>query len=230
MRTNKLLGDPSADLDKQELEREEEVETLRGYSIKQRKGLSHWSGRLEEWLLAVERYCRVCNGEDAPYFYNERANIGVLAGASWRSGWIVLEEFQSEKGYRNKPKVNGRVDLWLSDETREELVEAKFRWICMDSPKTNRLVEKSMLSALKDAKGTRCNSRTAAFGVGFFPVYKSGGRVSDIDELITKTIEQFCKLDYHALAWCFPKEVRNFQGHTGNILPGVFMLVKNLDY
>jgi hypothetical protein len=163
------------------------LETLRGYTIKGRKGLSHWAGRLEEWLLAIERYCRVCDGDDAPYFYNERANIGVLAGACWRSGWIVLEEFQSEKGYRNKPKVNGRVDLWLADETREELVEAKFKWICMGSPGTHRLVEETMVAALKDAKSTRCSGSDYAFGVGFFPVYKSGNRIGDIDELITKT-------------------------------------------
>jgi len=149
------------------------MESLRGYKVKGRKGMSHWPCIMEEWMLAIERYTRIMNVDDAPYYYNERANVSVLAGAAWKAGWVALEEFQSEKGYKNKAKTNGRTDLFFANETAEELLEAKFKWICMGSKNLSRMVEETMIAACDDAKKTRANStEVKAIGIGFFPVYK----------------------------------------------------------
>ena len=78
------------------------MQTIRGYKIINRKSMQHWASLLEEWLLVNERYCRVMKGEDAPFIYNERAHVGLLAGAAWRCGRISLEEFQCKKGLRNR--------------------------------------------------------------------------------------------------------------------------------
>lgn len=208
------------------------MKSFRGYKIKGRKGMSHWACVLEEWVLAIERYTRIMGGEDAPYYYNERANVSVLAGAAWKAGWVALEEFQSEKGYRNKAKTNGRTDLYFANDTSEEIVEAKFKWICMGSDSLGGMVMKQMDLAVRDAKRSRANSNnTKAIGVCFFPVYKKNSRIHDVDELIDKTINDFENQEYHAIAWCFPVEMRgHISERYGNLLPGVVMLAKNVDY
>ena len=208
------------------------METFRGYKIKGRKGLSNWSSLLEEWLLAIERYCRLMDGEDAPYYYNERANISVLSGAAWRAGWVSLEEFQQEKGYSNQKKKNGRADLWLASEKDSELVEAKYKWICMESNEMARIINEIMESASDDVKKSRASSKNIkAIGIGFFPVYKNKKHVQDIDKLIESTINEFKKQNFHAMAWCFPKEMRGYVSKkSNNMLPGIIMLAKNIDY
>lgn len=194
--------------------------------------MSHWSCIMEEWMLAIERYTRIMDGNDAPYYYNERANISVLTGAAWRSGWVALEEFQSKKGYRNKAKKNGRTDLYLANESDEALIEAKFKWICMGSYNLRRMVQETMDLATLDAERTRSDYKDIkAFGVGFFPVYKKNSRIQNRDELIEQTITEFEKQDYHAIGWCFPPEMRDHVSKfKGNLLPGVIMLIKNIDH
>jgi hypothetical protein len=208
------------------------VESFRGFKIKGRKGMSSWACIMEEWMLSIERYTRIMGGDDAPYYYNERANVSVLAGAAWRSGWVALEEFQSEKGYRNKAKTNGRTDLYFANESDEELIEAKFQWICLGSDNLERMVRETMELATSDAKRTRANSTDVkAIGVGFFPVYKKDSKIEDRDELIEQTIIEFGEQDYHAMGWCFPPEMRDHVSETkGNLLPGVIMLAKNIDH
>jgi hypothetical protein len=205
------------------------MDTIKGYEVKNKKGMSHWESLLEEWLLLVDRYCRTMKGCDAPYIYNERANISILAGAAWRCGRIALEEFQEKKGYRNKIKKLGRVDLWLSNEIGEEYIEAKYKWISMGSNQTNKLIDQAMVSARQDAKKSRGNSSSKAIGVGFFPVYRKNNLVKDIDLLINNTINDFYQYDFHAIAWSFPKQMRNFIFENNNILPGLFLVANNIE-
>ena len=204
------------------------METIRGYLLKQRKGLSHWEALLEEWLLAVERYCRIMGGDDAPYWYNERSNIGVLAGAAWRCGRIALEEFQYEKGYRNKPKWLGRADLWLASEELEELIEAKFKWISLRSRNgISEIVQDVLDNAVIDAKKSDGIGESGkVIASAFCPLYTKQKDINEIDELIEDVLEELFSSDYHAIAWCFPKETRKIVSE-GNILPGVVMVVKN---
>lgn len=208
------------------------METLRGYKLKSRKGLSHWDPLLEEWLLTMERYSRIMKGEDAAYWYNERSNIGVLAGAAWRCGRIALEEFQLKKGFRNREKRNGRCDLWIATEADEEYIEAKFRWIALRSVNVERIVEESLRIATLDAKRTRGNDTdTKAIALGFFPVYVSNRWTNDLDELIASAVKKVLSIDYHAVAWCFPKEVRRgIVSVNGNLRPGIILVAKNVDY
>lgn len=117
------------------------METLANYIIKNKRNLGHWDALMEEWILSIERFSRITDG-DVPYWYNERANIGVLAAAAWRCGRIALEEFQYEKidvssdeetDETAQNKWNGRCDLWISNDRTAEIVEAKFKWLNMRS-------------------------------------------------------------------------------------------------
>jgi hypothetical protein len=204
---------------------------MRGYHIKQKKGMSHWGPLLEEWLLAIERFCRVTKGNDAPYWYNERANLGTLAAAAWRCGRIALEEFQYQKGYKNKPKWLGRADLWIASDDHEELIEAKFSWCSLKSKNGVAVKAAEVLdTALPDAKKTRGGDEALkAIGVAFVSFYAKKHEVNNIDQLIKDAIKDLHKVNYHALAWCFPSETRNSESNNGNIIPGVAVLAINVD-
>lgn len=208
------------------------MKSIKGYEIKDKKDLSHWDCLLKEWISAIEKYSKIMEGLDASYFYNERANVGVLAGAAWRAGWVALEEFQSMKGYRNEKKVNGRCDLYFARENLdEELIEAKFKWICLGSSNVKERIECSMQAALHDVRKSKADSNLRSVGVGFFPAYRRNTRVNNPDLLIDKTIRDAREANHHAIAWCFPQEMRDHVSDlTGNLLPGIILLARNIDY
>ncbi len=208
-----------------------DMTTLRGYQIRPRKGLRHWEALLEEWLLCIERYCRVAAGEDAPFVYTERANIGLLAGAAWRCGWIALEEFQYKKGFRNKPKWNGRADLYLGSERTEEMIEAKFSWLSLSSPKNAPKRAASVLAAaIKASRETRgADADLKCLAVAFLPVWLPADHRGDLETQINSTVDELKDAsEFHALAWCFPKEYRQIENSAKNYTPGVIMIASNL--
>ena len=208
-----------------------ELTTFAGYRIKGHRSLSHWEPLLEEWLLATERYCRVMEGEDAPYFYNERANIGVLAGAAWRCGRIALEEFQHLKGFRNHPKTKGRADLYIAWDKGEELVEAKLRWLRLDlkSQKQIELSEMLLASARADARKARGNdSWISCIALAFLPCWLSVAKRNDLSENIEKTVRSFQMSKLAAVAWSFPNHSRDIESdQTGNCIPGIIMIAES---
>jgi len=75
----------------------------------------------------TEEFCRNVKN-DAPYWYNERANVSFLAGAIWRCGGMCLEEYASDKTWE-KEKYPGRTDIWFYLDGKEYIAEAKFGWI-----------------------------------------------------------------------------------------------------
>jgi hypothetical protein len=50
---------------------------------------------------------------DALYWYNERTNVGALAGAIWQQNGMALEEYGAKKG-NPESKWQGRVDLFFT--------------------------------------------------------------------------------------------------------------------
>jgi hypothetical protein len=214
------------------------METVANYKIKNKRNLGHWDALLEEWLLSIERFSRITDG-DVPYWYNERANIGVLAAAAWRCGRIALEEFQYEKidvssngetDETAQKKWNGRCDLWISNDRSEEIVEAKFKWLNMRSEKMTEFAASCLESAVSDAANTKGNDEIKAIGVAFLPVYAKADKVGDIEALekvIAETIVSACQSPADLVAWCFPKRLRDHIGEKyNNYLPGIILLAK----
>lgn len=214
------------------------METIANYLIKNKKNLGHWDSLLEEWILSIERFSRITNG-DVPYWYNERANVGVLAAAAWRCGRIALEEFQHEKidvssneetDETNQEKWMGRCDLWISNDRSEELIEAKFKWLNLLSERIDEISTDCLGAAVKNAYDTRGNGEIRAIGVAFLPVYAKANKVGNVESLeniIAKNIIGTQKLSTDLVAWCFPKRLRNHIGERyNNYLPGVIMLAK----
>jgi len=96
--------------------------------------LQSFDSLLWEWITVLERLTREWEGEDYPWWYNERACIGMFAAAIWRSGGTAFEEYTSEKTRDRselaslKKPARGRTDLYFSYFGKEYIVEAKQWW------------------------------------------------------------------------------------------------------
>lgn len=196
----------------------------RGYKLHYKK-LKHWIPLFEEWFLGIERYCRLTD-EDAPYWYNERANISLLAGAAWRCGWVALEEFSCEKKNRGQKKKPGRSDLWMmSDFDTEELVESKYRWMALRSPKFVELAEQTIDSACRDVKKVRDTGWPT--GVAFLCLHLPEKYESEIDTKIREAIRKAIEVPHDAIAWCFPRSTRKLTMDGGKrLFPGIILIAR----
>jgi hypothetical protein len=211
--------------------------TLSAYHIAKKAKLSHWNALAEEWLLAIERYSRITDG-DVPYWYNERANIGVLAGAAWRCGRIALEEFQHDKAevrpddgesIESAGTRRGRCDLWIAGDAYEEFIEAKFRWLNMHSSRLVEFATDTLQSAMRDATATKSDENHKTLGVAFLPLFIRDLKLKGepIEELLLSTVEKLKTVDADVFAYTFPERVRETIGEPlNNRLPGMVMLVK----
>ena len=198
------------------------IEGLQVYGNK----LRHWSPLLDKWASLINRYCFLI-GEDAPYFYNERANIGVLSAAAWQVGWVALEEF----GNRKRGKKYGRADLYIgpSDRDAGEYIEAKLSW---DINKTHN----ALLRAIDDVEKVRLPKGDVGIAIAFVSPGIKEEYEPKIDEKIKGTIEtakQIAKqIKSDAIAWSFPRYSRILRGggkYEHLIYPGVLLLAKRVD-
>jgi hypothetical protein len=101
---------------------------------------------LAAWVEAVLRYDEIMVGDtgeggDCCWWYNERANVSVLAGAAWAKGWVALEEYSTLKRAEvptsgvddeDGSDARGRVDLYVSTRDKDYAFEAKQVWLRMD--------------------------------------------------------------------------------------------------
>ena len=72
---------------------------------------------------------------ELPYFFNERANIGLLAGGVWRSdpANLVLEEYGAPKK-TDEGDYRGRFDFWCRAQGCSIYLEAKQTWGSLTNP------------------------------------------------------------------------------------------------
>ncbi len=90
-------------------------------------------------------YCEFEAGVfDLGYFYNERTNVSLLAGAIWRENPtenLVLEEYSSDKEDADSADYKGRRDLWFRLGNTQFRCEAKQRWVELESVTTAEIEE-----------------------------------------------------------------------------------------
>ena len=98
---------------------------------------------LAAWVESVLRYDEIMEGDagqgrDCCWWYNERANVSVLAGAAWAKGWVALEEYSTLKRAEAPTSgvddegdsgARGRVDLYVSTPHEDCAFEAKQVWV-----------------------------------------------------------------------------------------------------
>ena len=113
---------------------------------------------LHAWKDSIIRYCRLQEHDKNPWYYGERANISILAGAAWTlPEWAAIEEFATFKKNGKKEK-NGRCDLYVRTKDKSFAFEAKHVWQGLSTGGKRRIAsgrqtatQKGMISAWNDA-------------------------------------------------------------------------------
>ncbi len=115
----------------------------------------HWHPIFEKllvnWDKTLTYFEKIMTTEDLPYIYGERTNIGLLATAASKTGFITLEEYAVQKRHEKQDKP-GRADLWLYNPKYQidVSIEAKFRELSWNSKKIVEIIEPILSNAVKD--------------------------------------------------------------------------------
>lgn len=106
-----------------------------------------------------------------PYVYGERPNLGILAAAATRIGYVPFEEYSADKG-RGKNQRLGRADLWLTRENGAEAfdIEAKYILVSFHSSRITSAAEHHLDIAAQDASDIRYKS-DCTIGIVFMSPY-----------------------------------------------------------
>lgn len=152
--------------------------------------LSHWEPILKEWIKLNKKVYVETKGKNTPYSYKERTNIGFLAGASIKAGWLALEECGTQKTVQETSSA-GRADLLLWKEKLHNSVESK---LTTDSPE--KLIKKIAIrhgSAMSDAKKMQQKEDIKRVAVTFIiPRFLSNTNLNDVKAGLAAVIEK-CK-------------------------------------
>lgn len=118
---------------------------------------------------------------DLPYVYGERPNLGILAAAATRIGYVPFEEYSAEKG-RGKGRRLGRADLWLATNNGAKTfdLEAKHIPTSFLSNRIATTVEHHLDIAAKDASDIAYKS-DYTIGIIFVSPYGATRRGFDPD-------------------------------------------------
>lgn len=79
---------------------------------------------LSNWFLVTKKYVEKLKN-DAPWIYGERASIGFVAAAVWKSGGVALEEYWAKKDGVREAGYVGRCDLYFKLGSTGFIAEAK---------------------------------------------------------------------------------------------------------
>jgi hypothetical protein len=90
-------------------------------------------GHIDEYIKTYHR--PELGKSELPYYFNERANIGLLAGGIWRGdpGNLVLEEYGAPKK-SDEGEYRGRFDFWCRAQGCSIYLEAKQTWGTLSNP------------------------------------------------------------------------------------------------
>ena len=184
---------------------------------------------MEEWCIYVEKYTDYF-GDDAVYWYNERASVGSFAAAAGKKDYFVLEEYaatkKSSEGFKN-----GRVDLFLSKKDRPlYILEAK-QVRCPISARADGSTNKNKIKdALKQARSDAVNSKAEdkdfkAYGLVFVVPHIAKSFCEDAENLIEEFIKLVSGIDFDAMAYVFPENAETYTD-SQRFYPGVVCLLR----
>lgn len=169
-------------------------------------------------------------GEDAPWWYNERASLSQFAGALWREGGWVFEEYCVNKSLEQET-YRGRVDMMFEYSGYRAVAEAKQIWPSLDSrhgwlpqvDEVRRVVEREAACApLVDNTYQR-------LGIVFLAPIVSprfAHRDEQYERVLTAFIEEVKLTAQASVAWAFPGDRRHLHSKAKNYyFPGVILVV-----
>ena len=164
---------------------------------------------LTQWINNINKYSEEQGSGDALYWFNERANVGVLSAAAWQCGYFSLEEYSAEKRIESKKnKYSGRIDLWISCKNTEYVFEAKQEFVSISqrATKYEEKIERKLKSARKDAVRSRDEDQIA-LGLVFVVPYIPCKEKENSELLIQEFLSDISTIDYDFMAYTFPRSL-----------------------
>ena len=200
---------------------------MNGQSIKIQK-FSYLSPVLNEWIKCVNYYVDLFNADDLPYWYNERANVGILAGAAWKAGFVALEEYQTEKISSEGECIKGRNDIYISNADHHACIEAKVIFPDISENNCNKLINSGLANAVSDAREVAEDAEDIdKLGIVFIAPY-SGNKNKASDKEVMAFIELIENHRAPIKAWCFHNNAQKPMSHDDRYYPGVAMLMEQV--
>lgn len=202
-----------------------------GVKIKSDSELRKLKPVLDNWVEIVQEYSRAFQNHDACWWYTERANVGILAAAAWRTkGWLALEEYSTSKRRDGTGSKNGRCDLYMAKNNHDNsfAFEAKQAWQTMRSDDISKILGQ-LAKARKDAGNLeRVEAETRVAACFVIPKMPSRHADDHFDNQILKWLDYVIKnVCWDAVAWVFPKKGRQIKnGAETRIYPGVLLVLQ----
>lgn len=189
---------------------------------------------IKRWTNLIDAFTKeLAPYGDAPFWYNERTNLGILAGAVWQNGGYVLEEISIQNDFRDK-KTTGRADCCFRWMGQNYIIESKQYWPPF-SIKNFKLTEN--LNRKFDDIDKQIHKYAAPdeqlwgmiFVVPSLPK-KQKNYVGEYIRNFTKSLINYKKLNRDiSLAYVFPQSARELvYEEEGRIYPGVVLVGKDL--
>jgi hypothetical protein len=183
---------------------------------------------LKEWIALIRKSSREWGRNDCSWWYSERVNLGVFAGAIWRRGGSCFEEYTEER-YSREGKYRGRGDLYFKYSNINFVAEAKQFWpnAGSKSEKLEETIREAIkLDHFKTDHVEAGNARRLELVYVIPRMPKSD--LNKIDACIRNLIDIVNDLPVKCIAYTFPVEKRRLRDKDGDgyIYPGVILLIK----
>jgi hypothetical protein len=207
-----------------------------GVWIKDNSNLQMLKPILHNWTQLIAQYSKFFNGEDACYWYTERANTGILSAAAWKTrNWVALEEYQTTKLDPQGGEKNGRCDLMLASmqDGQQTLFafEAKQIWYNIAPQKPYAKIQDKMNLAKDDVGKLKKEEGNHRIAASFVIPWLNKKYSESIEDRLAEWLDGlqnnvFQNANTHALAWAFPIETRYLEGKRQHICPGICLLLR----
>lgn len=173
---------------------------------------------LERWFDCIDRYNAVRGDNDTPYWFDEKANLGLLSAAAWMAELVTLHSActrkQTEEGERN-----ARADLFIASAEERAYIQATQRW-----PKVKNLnLTQPLFDITTDAKRL---SYASDLKLGCLFVAPQKAQQSATPEELQDMVDDLQKENTCAVAWYFPYAYRKLHTEAGQYHPGIAVLFK----
>ncbi|PKH26219.1 hypothetical protein BI292_11855 [Pseudomonas sp. 43NM1] len=173
---------------------------------------------LERWFDCIDRYNAVRGDNDAPYWFDENANRGLLSAAAWMEEMVTLQQTPTRKQTEDGDR-NGRADLMIATSDERAWLQTSQRW-----PKVNGL---NLTQALADiTSDARRISYASDLKLGCLFVAPHKPQQSATPEELQDMLDDLQKEHTCAVAWYFPYAYRKLRNEGGHYHPGIAVLLK----
>ncbi|AIK13478.1 MULTISPECIES: hypothetical protein [Pectobacterium] len=192
---------------------------------------------LNGWIQANQRYVDLLGKKDCCWWYNERTNVSVLAGAAWSLGWAAIEEYPSNKRMKgclqeNTDTSKGRVDLYITNKNDDVAIEAKHAWYNLDNiNESNAITNFKMDEARSDANRLvgQADRHFSATFVVFYTKINSQEIIAEeyIEQLIDGAIPNY-RRECVSYAYLIDQQFM-FKNELGYYYPSVALILEEVD-